>query len=88
MSKLHLLSAAFLAMILTSSGVVLAEGQHNGFGEQTTGPTNGNGGNDNGNLTNEGTSSTETTGPKGQLKQDNTGCNNCETTVDLPGRNR
>jgi hypothetical protein len=88
MSKLHLLSAAILAITLTSSGVVLAEGKHTGFDSETTGPTNGNGGNDNGNLTNEGTSSTETTGPKGQLKQDNTDCNNCETTVDLPGRNR
>jgi hypothetical protein len=40
------------------------------------------------NLSNNGTSSEETIGPKGQLKRDNTDCNNCETIVDLPGKNR
>ena len=88
MRKLLLISAAMLVMILSPSSVVLAEGQHVGFDKQTTGPTNGNGGNDNGNLNNEGTSSTETTGPKGQLDKGNTGCNNCETTTNLPGKNR
>jgi hypothetical protein len=88
MRTLIISTAAVAALLIGSLGPTLAAGQHNGFGSESTGPTNGNGGNDSGNLDNNGTSSTETTGPKGQLKQDNTDCNNCETIIDLPGKNR
>jgi hypothetical protein len=71
-----------LVLLLTTAGGALSEGKHKGFGSDSG----------QGNLQNEnvqdppnpGTASVS--GPKGQLKQGNTDCNNCEQ--DLPGRNR
>jgi hypothetical protein len=78
------------ALMLASQSPVWAQGMKTGFGEDTT-RTQGNSGktNDNANPDNEGQTVTTTTGPRGQLKNGNTGCNNCETLPpDLPGKNR
>jgi hypothetical protein len=88
MRKLILAITVSTALLGTAVAPVLAAGQHVGWDTDTSEPTNGNSGNSNGNLDNNGTSSTTTTGPKGQLDKGNTDCNNCETTPDLPGKNR
>jgi hypothetical protein len=90
MSKLLMTAIAAAALMLVSFDPTFAQGKKTGFGEDQE-STQGNSGktNDNANEDNEGQTTTETTGPRGQLKQDNTDCNNCETTViDLPGKNR
>ncbi len=86
----NILLAITISTTLLGAAVApaLAEGNHFGFGSESSGPNNGNSGNNNGNLDNNGTSSSETTGPKGQLKNGKTDCNNCETETDLPGKNR
>jgi uncharacterized protein YdeI (BOF family) len=73
---------------LTFAFPAFAQGQKVGFGEEQE-TTQGSGGkeNPNANPENEGQTETTTTGPRGQLKQDNVDCNNCETTVtDRPGK--
>lgn len=82
-----------ISLVMTSfliSGSAMAEGNHHGWDEHDGPTTQGNGGmtNDHASDTNEGTTSETTEGPKGQLDKENTDCNNCETTVDLPGKNR
>ena len=86
-------TAIALALAVASPG--FAAGKKVGFAEETdTSATQGSGGqeNDSANPENEGQTvvTEETTGPRGQLKQGSTDCNNCETTttVDLPGKNR
>jgi uncharacterized protein YdeI (BOF family) len=79
--------AGILATLLFASPA-LAQGQKVGFGEEEQ-ATQGSGGkeNTNANPENEGQTVTETTGPRGQLKNDRTDCNNCTTTVtDEPGK--
>jgi hypothetical protein len=81
-------TAIALALAVASPG--FAAGKKTGFGSDTS-STQGSGGqeNPNANPENEGQTVEETTGPRGQLKNDRTDCNNCETeTVDLPGKNR
>jgi hypothetical protein len=85
---LILLSAVFLISALPA--MAQDSGRHSGF-DSDTDATQGNSGkeNTNANPDNEGQTVEETTGPKGQLKQGNDDCNNCETEViDLPGANR
>lgn len=82
--------AALVALSLANPDPAWAQGQKKGH-EETTQSTQGNSGktNENANPDNEGQTTTETTGPKGQLDKGNTDCNNCDTTVtDLPGKNR
>ena len=79
-----------IALALAMASPVFAAGKKVGFAEEET-ATQGSGGqeNPNANPENEGQTVEETTGPRGQVKQGNTDCNNCETTViDLPGKNR
>lgn len=83
-----LISCITVVALLASPAV--AQGKKLGFDEETT-STQGNGGrtNTNANPDNEGQTVEETTGPKGQLMNGNTDCNNCESeVVDLPGKNR
>ena len=89
--------AAFIAV-----GVAQAEGKKSGFGKAESSSTEsgqGAAGKPNGsaNAGNQGQTTVEitveTTGPKGQLKNDRTDCNNCETTIteeviDRPGKKR
>jgi hypothetical protein len=91
------LAIAFAALFVIASLVpdALAQGKKTGFGSETetsSGQGNTSNTNNNANPDNQGQTTTTTTteGPKGQLKQGNTDCNNCETetTVDLPGKNR
>jgi hypothetical protein len=89
MKKLITAAAAF-ALALSVAGPGFAAGKKTGFGSETT-STQGNSGkeNPNANPDNEGQTVTETSGPRGQLKQGNTDCNNCSTeTVSLPGKSR
>jgi hypothetical protein len=82
--KLFLTIVAALAF----AAPAFAQGEKVGFGEEQE-TTQGSGGkeNTNANPENEGQTETTTTGPRGQLKQDNVDCNNCETTVtDRPGK--
>jgi hypothetical protein len=87
-----IIASAAVAALLTSAMVpAFAEGQHNGWGGgDPDSITNGNGGNSNGNLSNEGTLTTyDPEGPKGQLKNEGSPCHNCSTPEpDLPGKNR
>ena len=94
MTKLFATAAA-LALAAAVANPAFAAGKKVGFGEETdTSATQGSGGqtNESANPENEGQTIIveETTGPRGQLKQGSTECNNCETTttVDLPGKNR
>jgi hypothetical protein len=89
MNKSLAIAAAF-ALALAAVNPAFADGKKTGF-ETEENSTQGKGGqeNPNANPDNEGQTETETTGPKGQLKQGNNDCNNCETEViDLPGKNR
>jgi hypothetical protein len=88
MRNLILAITVTTALLGAAISPVWAGGNHVGWDTETSDPTNGNSGNDNGNTSNNGTSSTKTDGPKGQLDKGNTDCNNCETTPDLPGKNR
>jgi hypothetical protein len=90
MRYLPILAAAATVALFAAQDPAWAQGEKRGFGEDTTN-TQGNSGktNENANPDNEGQTTTTTTGPRGQLKQDNTDCNNCETAVtDRPGKNR
>ena len=94
MTKL-LSTIAALALAVAVAHPAFAAGKKVGFGQETdTSATQGSGGqtNESANPENEGQTIIieETTGPRGQLKQDDTSCNNCETTTttDLPGKNR
>ena len=94
MTKLFATVAA-LALAVAVANPAFAAGKKVGFAEETdTSATQGSGGqtNESANPENEGQTIIveETEGPRGQLKQGSTDCNNCETTttVDLPGRNR
>lgn len=89
--------AAFFAV-----GIAQADGKKLGFGEKESSSTESGQGapakpNGSANAGNQGQTTVEiteeTTGPKGQLKNDRTDCNNCETTIteeviDLPGKKR
>ena len=87
MSKTLILMVIAVAFV---AGPAVAEGKKNGFGSETE-STQGNSGktNPNANPDNQGQTVEETTGPRGQLKNGKTDCNNCETEViDLPGKKR
>lgn len=91
-----------LAATLVAAGNVYAEGKKNGFGNDKSSVTESGQGaavkkNGNANPGNQGQTTVliteETTGPKGQLKNDRTDCNNCVTTIteeiiDSPGKKR
>ena len=90
-----LTTVAAVALAVAVANPAFAAGKKTGFGEETdTSATQGSGGqiNESANPENEGQLIIieETTGPRGQLKQDNTTCQTCETTTttDLPGKNR
>ena len=90
-----LTAMAAVALAFAVANPAFAVGKKSGFGNQTdTSATQGSGGqtNDSANPENEGQTviTEETTGPRGQLKQGSTDCNNCETTTttNLPGKNR
>jgi len=90
-SAIVALAAAF---VVSMAAPALAAGNKTGFGSNSSSTsTQGSGGktNTSANPNNQGqtTVTTETSGPKGQLKQGTT-CNNCTTTttVNLPGNGR
>lgn len=76
---------AVAVIVLATPGISVAK--QNGFGTEEGPTTQGNGGNtnDNSNPDNNGQVETETTGPRGQLKNGNEDCNNCTTTTTGPG---
>lgn len=98
MKKIALIAIASLLSV----GIAAAGGQKNGFGKDETksvaaGQGNTAKPNANANPGNNGQTVTETTetttGPRGQLKNAKTDCNNCETTVtteviDKPGKKK
>ena len=93
--KTILSATTAIALALAVASPAFAAGKKVGFGNETdTSATQGSGGqtNESANPENEGQTIIieETTGPRGQLKQDNTTCQTCETTTttDLPGKNR
>ena len=70
-------AAAVLALVLGSVGPSWAEGQHNGWADES-GQGNLDNDNDNANPNNNGQVTVE--GPKGQINKDNFDCNNCESS--------
>lgn len=88
--KKAITAAAAIALALSVASPGFTAGKKTGFGNEPR-STQGAGGheNQNANPDNEGQTETETTGPRGQLKNNKLDCNNCETeTVSLPGKNR
>jgi hypothetical protein len=77
MCKTLIASTAILALVIGSVGPTLAAGQHNGWSEESG---QGNLDNDNANANPNNNGQVTVEGPKGQIKQDNTDCNNCTSS--------
>lgn len=98
---MRVLIIAALATLLTTK-ILYADGKKNGFGKDSSSTASSGQGtlgkaNANANAGNNGQTTTETTttttGPRGQLKNDRTDCNNCNTVtvtevIDKPGKKR